>query len=305
MPSGGGNSTTTVQEADPWDVQQPYLKFLFEEAQKLYAGDEEAGIAPQTPQYYPDQTVAPYAPAEQHAQRRLAEYSTGAQAQGAQQANAANQWLIHNVMNPETNSYLQAHAQGAIDPVMDRLQEDVLPQIQGRAIASGVSPNGAPQQINEALAIDRATENAFNTTADIYSTAYGQNLEAAQRSLALAPSLAQMPVDAIQNQALAGQMSREYTQALIDADRAKWNFEQQVPWDALGSYQALVQGAYGGQGTAMNQAGSNAFANVTGAALTGLGTYGMLTGPAFAGTALAGPAAPFIAGGLAIASLFS
>lgn len=33
---GGGGSTTTVQKADPWEGQQPYLKDIFNQAQKLY-----------------------------------------------------------------------------------------------------------------------------------------------------------------------------------------------------------------------------------------------------------------------------
>ena len=49
---GGGGSSTTVQKADPWKGQQPYLTEMFEEAQKLY---KNGGLAPG---YYPGQTVA-------------------------------------------------------------------------------------------------------------------------------------------------------------------------------------------------------------------------------------------------------
>jgi len=36
MGSGGGGNQTTVQKADPWEGQQPYLRNIFSEATKLY-----------------------------------------------------------------------------------------------------------------------------------------------------------------------------------------------------------------------------------------------------------------------------
>src|SRR5690606_32049134 len=52
--SGGSGTTTTVQQADPWSKQQPYLEQVFREAQRLY---QQPG-----PYYYPGQTTASFSP---------------------------------------------------------------------------------------------------------------------------------------------------------------------------------------------------------------------------------------------------
>ena len=36
MNSGGGGNTTTVQKADPWEGQQPYLKDIYAQTGGLY-----------------------------------------------------------------------------------------------------------------------------------------------------------------------------------------------------------------------------------------------------------------------------
>lgn len=50
--SGGGGgqvaTTNTVQKADPWNAQQPFLKYGFEQAQQQFEGDQ--------PQFFPGQT---------------------------------------------------------------------------------------------------------------------------------------------------------------------------------------------------------------------------------------------------------
>jgi len=48
---GGGGDTQTVQKADPWKGQQPYLKDIFKQSQDLYNN--------YAPEYFPGSTVAP------------------------------------------------------------------------------------------------------------------------------------------------------------------------------------------------------------------------------------------------------
>lgn len=52
MGGKGGGSTTTVQKADPWSGQQPYLSEVFRQAAQLYHTGQLS------PDYYPGQTVA-------------------------------------------------------------------------------------------------------------------------------------------------------------------------------------------------------------------------------------------------------
>src|SRR3972149_6162883 len=59
MSGGSRGSTTTVQQADPWAGQQPFLADIFSEAQGLY---DAPG-----PLYFSGPTVAPSAPEPQAA----------------------------------------------------------------------------------------------------------------------------------------------------------------------------------------------------------------------------------------------
>ena len=79
MGSSGG---TTVQKADPWSGQQPYLKEVFSEAQSLYKSGQLA------PDYYSGQTVAPQSDWTKQALQMQAERATQGSASigNAQQA---------------------------------------------------------------------------------------------------------------------------------------------------------------------------------------------------------------------------
>ncbi|HLB80611.1 MAG TPA: hypothetical protein VJJ77_08905, partial [Dongiaceae bacterium] len=68
MAGGSRGSTTTVQQADPWAGQQPFLADIFSEAQRLY---DAPG-----PLYFPGPTVAPFAPETQAALRAQAARAT-------------------------------------------------------------------------------------------------------------------------------------------------------------------------------------------------------------------------------------
>ena len=65
MASLGGSSrrpagtVTTQNVQEPWAEQQPHLKNIFGEAEKLYESP--------APEYYPDSTVAPFSPTTQMA----------------------------------------------------------------------------------------------------------------------------------------------------------------------------------------------------------------------------------------------
>ncbi len=49
---GGSQSTQTVQKADPWSGQQPFLTTGYEQAQARLNSDQ--------PSYYPGSTVTPF-----------------------------------------------------------------------------------------------------------------------------------------------------------------------------------------------------------------------------------------------------
>jgi len=67
---GGGQNTNTVQKADPWEGQQPFLKTGFQAAENRYNSDQ--------PNFYPGNTIAPFNQNELAMQQGVIDYTTGA-----------------------------------------------------------------------------------------------------------------------------------------------------------------------------------------------------------------------------------
>lgn len=85
---GGGQQTTqTVEKADPWSGQQPYLTYGFGEAKRRYQQDQ--------PQFFPGETITPFTAPETQYQQFVTDYTTGGRPQALQAgAEAATQGLF-------------------------------------------------------------------------------------------------------------------------------------------------------------------------------------------------------------------
>lgn len=292
---GGGSSTNTIQQADPWSGQQPYLADVMSEAQRLY---NTAG-----PEMYSGNTVVGYNPLEQAAQSYAANYATTGAQDLANTTLAGNQYLASpDLMDPATNAYLAKYAQGAVDPIFEQLNRETLPALRAGATMAGHS-GGSRRGIAEGLAVDSATQNALNTTSQIYSDAYAQNLEALKSGVALAPQTIQAGTLPSTILGGVGSAERAYEQSLLDDAIRQYEYEQQLPFNKLAAYQALIQGNFGGIGSSTSTgtaAGQSTLGTIAGAAGTGLAAYaGMSSIGALA------PFAPYAAAGIALASLFS
>ena len=96
---GGGGSTQTVQKADPWEGQQPFLKTGFEAAENRYNSDQ--------PNFYPGNTIAPFNPNETAFQQGVIDYTTGARP--ANMSFGAESALTGEMLaNPYTNPIFNA-----------------------------------------------------------------------------------------------------------------------------------------------------------------------------------------------------
>ena len=108
---GGGQSTQTIQKADPWSGQQPFLTTGFEAAQDRYGSIQ--------PQFFPGNTVAPFNPNETAFQQGVIDYTTGARP-AAMSFGAENALTGEMLANPYTNPIFGAtrglgeYGQGAL-----------------------------------------------------------------------------------------------------------------------------------------------------------------------------------------------
>lgn len=266
---GGGESTTTTTE--PWEGVDHHLKFLYNQARSLY----NQGV----PDYYGGTAVAPYSPAEQQAIDLTKGPIAGGAAQLAQSGMNTANFFSGPALDPNTNPYLQQYAEGAVRPLYQNLNENVLPNIGKEALSSGIY-GGNRQGIAEGLAAGRTAQAAGDTTSKIYNDAYSTNVEAAIRNLALLPQTQSALGAPAQYLSAAGGAERNYQQALLNEEINKWIYQTAGPYNLLAQLQNFLQGSTGSTVTA-NAPGTGGMSPLAGAA--GGATTGALAGAPFAG----------------------
>lgn len=300
---GGGGSTTTVQKADPWAGQQPYLQDIFQQAQQLY---NAGGMAPN---YYPGQTVADQSkwtqdalqmqadraqngsPLIDNASNAMNNITTGQALQNNQGLNVLNQ------LSQEDNPY--------VDELYNRANSQAQSAINGNFSAAGRYGSGAHAAASADAANNLANEmysalwdkraDAAQAAGQLYNTGIGQQVVAGQAGQQLA-NQAYTDAAALGQ---AGAAMDDYNQQKINADIDRYNYNQQQALLALQNYNNLIQGSYGGTTTTTGQqnSGGSTFGNVLGGALTGGGIgYGLAAGSTLGGPIGAGIGA--LAGGL-------
>lgn len=301
---GGGGSTTTVQKADPWSGQQPYLKDIFSEAQDLYNSGAMA------PDYYSGNTVAPQSQWTQDALQMQADRAMNGSASISTAQGAMDNITSGNALASNTGLNALNQMTTAVNPYMNSLYEDAAGQA-GAQIDSGFA--GAGRYGSGAHENAKADAMA-DLSAQMYSHAYDQQMQAAQQAGQLYNTgigqqvVAGNTAQQLANQAYtdaaalseAGGVKDDYAQQLINADIDRYNYTSQQPLTALSNYNALIQGSYGGTNTTTGQQnyGGSRLGNVAGGALSGAGT-GAMIGSAIPGIGTAlGAGIGAIGGGL-------
>jgi hypothetical protein len=252
---GGGTApagnTTTTQTTNPWSGQQPYLTDVFSRAQNLYDN--------YSPQYFTGSTVAPLDPLQSQAidleaQRGLA----GSPVQSAA-AQTAQDFLNGNYLSAG-NPYFQNMAGSVLANVVPGLEAQ---------FNQGNSMNNP----GVAYAVSQgATDALGNLAYQNYSDQIGNQL----KTLALAPQTAGMDYQNIAAVGDAGAQLQSQAQQQINDAVARFNFQQQLPYEQLNNYANLVQGGYGSTSAITQPYFQNQTANILGGALGGgmLGSMG-------------------------------
>lgn len=262
---GGGGGQSTVQKADPWSGQQPYLKKGFAEAERV--------LLDQDPTYFPGSTVAEFTPDTEQAMGMIRQEAL----QGSELAPAAQQNLIGTLQGE--NLYGGEGFNAALDAASRR----ILPQVDSAFAKAGRYGSG--------LAKTAQTQ----ALADAFASQYGQERQRQMQAATLTPQ-----VDALRFEdakALGGIGETQYglEQAKIGEDIARHNFGQNIRQDQLARYMNAIQGNYGGTSTSTTQGPQ---ANKTSAALGGA------LGGAAMGASVGGPWGAAIGGGLGLLSGF-
>ncbi|GIK95806.1 MAG: hypothetical protein BroJett029_00150 [Alphaproteobacteria bacterium] len=222
--SGGSGTTTTVQQADPWSKQQPYLEEVFREAQRLY---QQPG-----PYYYPGQTTASFSP-----ESELAMTAQAARAMSGSPLAAASGQEILGTLGGQ---YLNA-GNPYFSGMVGRIANELRPRLDSQFAASGRYASGAHQEAATRALADAASSLAYQNYADERARM--------QQAAQLAPQLAQLDYADIAQLGAVGKAREQMQQALINEQIARFNFAQQLPANKLAQYSGLIQGNYGGTTT--------------------------------------------------------
>ena len=269
MSFGGG---TTIQKADPYEGQRPFLVDTYQQAQNLFN---------QGPmQFFPDTTFA--APTEQQltAEQMATQTALGPQTQLAGNIQAAQNYSLMSPQNIASNPFLADATTAALRPLLSQT-EGLLQQ--ARRDATGAGQLGSDRQaILESNVIGNFLQQAGDVTARIYGDAFQQGQQNQLRALALAPQTLQASLVPSQTLASVGAMEQARQQQAIDDARARFEFAQQAPGQALRDYTSVIQGTVL-PGTQTTSGTEPSFTQqAIGAGLLGTGTYAGLTSEALA-----------------------
>ena len=290
MSKGGG---TTVQKADPWVGQQPYLRDTWSAAQNLYRGGPMS--------FYPGTLTAGATPAQLEAEAMARQTGLGSQTDLASNLMAAQNYSLMSPQNLSTNPYLADATTAALRPLFTQTQ-GLLQQARRDATGAGQLDSDR-QALLESNVIGNYLQQAGDVTSKMYSDAY-QDAQANQlKALALGPQTLQTSLVPSQTIASIGAMEQARQQQAIDDARARFEFGQQAPGQALRDYTSIVQGTVLPGSQTTTGAEPSFGQKALGASLMGIGTYGALGGSS--ANAVFGSANPYVAATIAALSLFS
>jgi hypothetical protein len=241
VPTGGQTVTSTTA---PWSGQQPYLTFGFQKAQDLF---NQGG-----PQYYPGDTLAPVSSDTTQA--------LALQAQRALNGSPLTAAAQEGALGTAQGDYLSA-GNPYLQNMFSSIANTVTPSVTGAFEGAGRYGSGA---YANALA-SALTNTAGNLAFQNYTNERGNML----RADALAPTLANQDYTDIGQLAAAGDAQRQLAQQGVNAAVARYNYDQNLPYNTLANYMRMIQGNYGSSSTQTMQNYANPIAGALGLGRSG------------------------------------
>lgn len=260
----GGGKTQTVQNNDPWKPAQPFIQYGLDEARGVY----DTGA----PGVFPGQTLAGVDPYQD-----MALDWTGQRAMAGNPITSMAQGHVYDTLNGDFLGAGNPYFSAMSDNIANEVTKGVNSTFGGAGRwGSGAHANALSSSLSDKIG-NLAFENFVNERQNMLGAA------------SAAPALAQSDYYDIAQLGQVGDARRGLEQGFIDDDVSRYNAEQNQPWDALGRYNSLIQGNYGGTTTATQprQGGSMA-TGLLGGGLGGAGIASALGMSTPWGAALAG-----------------
>jgi hypothetical protein len=222
------STSTTTTAVDP--NIQPYLTYGLEEAKKQY---QTGG-----PKFYPGQGYVGPSTATQTAlqalqARAMAGNPLLAQAQGNVSGMIAGDYL-------GGNPFFQGAFQPAATAAQTAFQKSI-GDISSAASKAGRYGSGAMGDL-QSQAAGTFAQKLADTAGKLSYENYAQERQNQMRALGMAPGLAEADYGDINKLLGAGQLGEGYQTSALQADMARYNFEQNAPQRNLTNYLNMVYG---------------------------------------------------------------
>jgi hypothetical protein len=229
--------TRQVSRTSLPSFQQPYFEGLLQAAKSLY---ETGG-----PKFFPGNTVAGFAPAEEEAFRHI---ERAAPLYAGYVQDYAFPALTSALRAPDVanNPYVSGMAQAATRQITQGLLEQALPELRQGAVSTG-NRGSTRESLASAQAVERAARAVGDTTANIYGNAYNSGLNAMISGLQLLPTVGNALFEPAYQLSSVGESQRSLEQARINEAIARFTHEQNLPWQTLSEYANLISFPGGGQ----------------------------------------------------------
>lgn len=283
----GGSSGKTETNTDPWSGQQPYLTDLMQQGQHLF--DEGVGL-----NYYPGSTVAPFSDPTMQGFDMFMSRAGGTPGQYGM-----GDYLTSSMATPGTdplaytayggylgsNPYLDAVYDKGAGDIVDRFQNEMLPGLnatfgagdrQGSLIQAEMMADLAGETMDSLSGLYGGLyAPAYESERDRMMSAAGGLSDQAFRAATLYPSYDTLERQNIGDVMTVGGALDSRTQALMDADKARYDYGNMAPWNMLNNYANVVYGLPGGYGTTTaEQPRGSPIAGGIGGAMAGAGLAG-------------------------------
>lgn len=255
--------TTQTNKVELSDGQKAIEKLLIPQAKAAANTNYTAFGGP---------TVAGFNAADQQAQQGVLDAATG-MGSLAQSGNAAQSFLLNpDILNPASNPHLKAQGDALSTQIGDNFARVIMPNLRSADVqASGMYSGGNTKQgIAQGLAAGEATKNISQSLTDLYYKSYSTGLDAMGRAVGANPQTIAANLIAPSAVGAVGEQQRSLSQAQMDAEQAKYYFNQFAPMMKAQDLASLIGVMPGGSGVS----------TVTGATPQSGGIKGVLGGAA-------------------------
>jgi hypothetical protein len=293
----GSNTNTVTKDAEPWEGQAPYLRDLYSQAQNQF----QQGPG----QFYPNRLTALPSDTTLQAEQILEQTALGQQSALTDNITPAFQGSLMSPYQAFTDPLLQQSLAAGLRPIEESTSR-LLQQARRDATSAG-QLGGSRQGILESEVLKDMLTKQSDVASKLYGDVYGDLTKSRTAALGLSPTIMSSYTTPAQTLAAVGASEQARSQADINEQIARFNFQQQAPGQNLNQYGNIVAGSILPPSVTSSSTGGGVsdLAATTGGAATGAALGSMFAYPGASGTGFMSTLGPWGAAAGALYGLLS